>query len=528
VYRIKGGGVKILLPLIFSVLTLKAEITNFRIFFLFERYLISGNFENSITKPFYKDYESSLDFLFRGFLYHRDFLRYEFRNYFVWQGWNGNLKSRQEKNFLKNPFSLNISLFPRSKFPFRFFVKKEDFQKINDITFERKTLSYLVSQSLILDKLPNFNFVYSWGKDDGKNKKAFSMKSNYSIKNHSFFTLYRREFSVMYPYSENYRFDYNYNIPGKIRTSLNINYFFRDGYTYTNSNFSFEKKSVKDYTFNFFYYFNKSKFVTSNNFKLSYRKFLSERVTSHSSASFSLSSFTQGKNYTENIFQGFSLKFLNFPKSLTLTPGVSLFFTQNLRGSGWGYMLSEGNLFEHRKLLFFKTFRFFVNFYLKGINDRWIYNNETRRGYNTGILFTYESRKYFISFDLYLNQDISNIGGGKSTWTRYFTRIELRTKEIPFYLSYNKEYIITHLGTTINRDFLNILFRAPVRFMNLFTIDERLYFRNKFENNLKVIFSRDYRGLILDISLEYIYLIYPGSEHNIIFHFYVKRKIKVI
>jgi len=519
--------VKILLPLFFSFSTLKAGITNFRVFISFERYLTSGKFENSLTKPFYKDYENSWDLFLNGFLYHRDFLRYELRNYFIWQGWNGNLKNRQERNFLKSPFSLNINLFPRSRFPFRFFVKKEELQKINGITFKRKILTYSVSQSLNIKNLPNLSFTYSWGKEEKKSKRAFLIKSTYSKKNHSFYTFYKREFPAVYPYSENYQFHYNFSDLGKIKAYFNFNYFFRKKYTYTTANLGFEKREKKDYMLTFLYFFNNSKFSTSNNFNISYRKHLSKRVSSFSSLKFSVNSLEQGYSFGENISQSLSLRFLDSPKSLVITPGVSLFFTQNFRGHGWGYLLREGNLFEHKKFLFFKTFRFFLNFYLKATNDKWIYKNELRKGYNSGFLFTYESKKYSLFFNFYLNRDIYSSQIIRTTWTRYFMRIELRTKEIPFYVSYNKEYIIPHLGKVIERDFLHILFRAPIKLMNIFTIDERLYFRNKLENNLKITFSRDYRSLILNISLEYIYLIYPGPEHNIIFHFYVKRKIRI-
>ncbi|MEO0294973.1 MAG: hypothetical protein ABIM85_03015, partial [candidate division WOR-3 bacterium] len=65
------------------------------------------------------------------------------------------------------------------------------------------------------------------------------------------------------------------------------------------------------------------------------------------------------------------------------------------------------------------------------------------------------------------------------------------------------------------------------RLFNIFTLEEKFYFREKFENDLKIAFERNYGDLILSLGFTYIYLIYPESESNIIFHFLVKRNIKL-
>ncbi len=523
----KGGrGIPFLLIFIFN---LNAQIKKFNASFKAERYYIKGNFENSLTKPFYKDYENCINLFLNGYIYHYNFVNYEFKTYFVWQGWNKNLRGIEEKNFLKTPYSLNIRIFPKTRFPFRFFVKREDFRKEKNTTYSIKTLTYIVSQSLILPKLPSINFSYRFRTENKVKRNAYSFKINYMLfKNHSLFLLYRRELPSVFPSSQNLRFQYNYQIPGKLRVNYYLNNFTRNNYYLLHSNLNFEKFRKRNYLLSFYHFMSKTKYLTSNSLTLKYKKYFSERVISNSGLYFVYKKSETEKNFKEEISQNFSFKFLSFPKVLIISPGVSIMFNQLKKGNGWAYSLRESNMFEHKKLLFFKNFRVFFNFYYAGFNDRWLFNQKIRVGYNFGNSISYESPKYYISFNFYFTKNITKANFYKNEWIKYHTRIEFKTKEIPFYLSYVNEYIRTEYGGKIRKEFIRILFRAPLRIFNLFTLTEKFHFRDKFENNLKITFSKNYGGLILNISLEYIYLIYPGSEHNFIMYFMVKRNLKII
>lgn len=520
----KEGGIKIL-PSLFLISFLNAGITKFNLYFLSERYYVNGNFKNTLTKPFYKDYENSINLFINGFIYKRELLNYNLKTYLLWQGWNKNLYGIEEKNFLKAPFLFNLNLLEKSKFPFKFTVKKEVFKKEDKIIFERKTLTYIISQGLLIRNFLNLNFSYSWGKENSFNKKSLAFTSNYSFKENTFSLYYNREFKSLYQNIENFNFNYNYK-KGDINFKWDTKYFFRNSFTYINSSFVYHIFKNRNYFFDMYYSFNRSKFTTTNFLNTSFKKFFSERFISNTTLGFQTNSLKEGKNFYEDFSQTFYLKFLNLPRTLTISPGFSVFFSQNPEGNGWGYLLKEGNLYEQKNFLIFENLRFFVDLYYKTFNDTWILKNEKKYGYYSGINLSYNSKRYLLSLNFYYFRDITRINNNINTWIKYHTRVEFNTKEIPFNFSYVNEYIKTEYSLT-RKEFIRISFSAPLRLFNMFTLEEKFYFSEKFENDLKIAFERNYGDLILSLGFTYIYLIYPESESNIIFHFLVKRNIKL-
>lgn len=517
----KGEGI---LPLLFFLNSLKADISKFNLNFLSERYYVNGSFKNTLSKPFYKDYENSLNLFLDGFIYYKEFLNYNFRSYFVWQGFNKNLYKREEKNFLEAPFLFNLNLLNKSKFPLKFFVKRESFKKINKITFEKKTLIFTFSQSLVFKNFPNLNFSYSWGKENDLNKKSYSFNTNYLIKNHSFFLNYRKEFKTLYHNVENLNFLYNYK-RNNSKLTFNSRYFLLNSYSYINSYLRFDLLK-KDYSLDFYYSLNKSNFGTNNILNTSFKKYFTDRISSNTSLNLQLNFPYKNRNFNENFSHIFYFRFLKFPKTLAVSPLFSIFFSQNSLGNGWGYLLKEGNLYEQKNFLIFENLRVFFDLYHKGISDNWLLENEKRYGYNTGLSLNYNSKGYLISFNFYFTKDVSYLNKNLNYWIKYHTRVELNTKEIPFTFSYMNEFIKTEYSF-LRKEYIRILFRFPLKLFGIFNIEERFYFREKFENNLKMIFERNYGDMILNLSFSYIYLIYPARENNAIFYFLFKRNIKL-
>lgn len=496
--------------------------------FLSERYWNAGKFTNSLTKPFYKDYENTLSLITKGYIYHIDLINFEYKNYITYYGWNPLSGENVSKKRIM-PYNFTVNVLPKNHFPLSATIKNE---KLEDITKREKT-SFNISQGIRFKNFPFIKFLY--GKTYNYEKSEnIGMNLNYSMRKHNFFFSYEKKNYQSDLYLNNINSTYHFQIPGKWNIR-NLFYYFKTPYSLFYNNNMFLRKwwgINKRYTMLMNYLKNRhSRTLKLNN---SYWHKFSNFVSTENSFNIS-SAKTYGETHELRTFQlGHRMSFSSTMGNYEVedSPSLSLDFSEKGGKWGWGHFIGNrivGNYYPSRKT---KIKGYFDVSY----NSKKDYQTSLKRGHFSYKLGTNLNLLPFLYHSLTISMDYSflNVKYGYNDYPSTRTNISMfyRIKK-PFILELNYYF---DRGNSQRMSYTHHKFSMTVlpsrKFFDLILIQEKLIYRkntqiNAFENKIKLsIIPSSKMNLIFDI--EHSQTIYPKLESNFIFHFLFKRGFRVL